>query len=33
MMELLEDILQDSIKGKRDRLGNAELSFYAKDDL
>ena len=32
MMELLENILLDSIKGKRDRLGNAELSFYVKDD-
>lgn len=32
MMELLEDILLDSIKGNRDRLGNAELSYYAKDD-
>ena len=32
MMELLENILLDSIKGKRDRLGNAEISFFAKDD-
>lgn len=32
MMELLKSILQDSIKGKRERLGDAEISFYAKDD-
>lgn len=31
-MELLEDILLDSIKGKREKLGIAEISYYAKDD-
>lgn len=31
-MELLESILLDSIKGKRDKLGIAEISYYAKED-